>query len=125
VALAAIVCAWFAIGIRQAHDTAKASSILSAGAPLNASQAAHVTALLRGAKLLNPDEQVAVLRGELAIRRNDLAAARNILRAVARAEPMNLQAWVWLAKASSNDPSTFLLALLHINQLEPRVKRQR
>jgi hypothetical protein len=125
VALAAIVCAWFAIGIRQAHDTAKASSILSAGAPLNASQAAHVTALLRGAKLLNPDEQVAVLRGELAIRRNDLAAARNILRAVLRAEPMNLQAWAWLAKASSNDPSTFLLALLHINQLEPRVKRQR
>jgi predicted Zn-dependent protease len=124
-ALATIVCAWFAIGIRQAHDTVKASSILSEGTPLDAGQAAHVAALLRGAKLLNPDEQVEVLRGELAVRGNDLAVARNILREVVRAEPMNLQAWVWLAKASSNDPSSFLLALLHINQLEPPVKQQR
>jgi hypothetical protein len=124
-AAAALVCAWFAVGIRQAHDTAKATSILSAATPLNGVQAAHVAEFLRGARLLNPDQQVELLRGELAIRRNDLAAARRILGGVVRTEPMNVQGWIWLAKASSNNPSAFVLALLHINRLEPPVRQRR
>jgi hypothetical protein len=124
-AVAGIVCAWFAVGVRQAHDTARAGSVLSGATPLNPVQGERVAALLREARLLNPDQQVGVLRGELAIRRHDLGAARAILGEVVHAEPMNVQAWVWLAKASSNDPSAFLVALLHINRLEPPVRQKR
>lgn len=119
VAVAAI--AWFALGVRQAHDVNAASSILGAGASLTAAQAAHVQSLLHDAGQLNPDLGVTLLRSQLALRRGDPAGARAIALGVTRAEPDDLQAWVAYGRASANDPAAFALALRRLNQLAPLV----
>jgi hypothetical protein len=124
-ALAVLACAWFVVGIRQARDVTRATAILSARVPVDAARAARVSTLVRGAKLLSPDPAVDLLSAQLAIRRGDRPRARRIAEGVVRAEPMNVQAWLWLAKASSDSPPTFVRALVHINALEPPVHRKR
>jgi hypothetical protein len=125
VALAVTACAWFAVGIRQAREVSRATAILSAGGPLDGPGAAQVSALVHGAKLLTPDPAVDLLSAQLAIRRGDRALARRIAEGVVRAEPMNVQAWLWLARASGDSPPSFLRALVHIKALEPRVPGKR
>jgi hypothetical protein len=117
-AVALVVCAWFALGFAETHELSSATAAVSGAGHVNA---AHVRSLLSDAGALNPDRTVDIVRAELAIREGRLAQARQILGGVVRAEPDNLDAWYWLAKASSNRPGTFLLALLKIRQLDPPV----
>lgn len=118
IAFALAVCAWFVLGARQARETAQATSILTQPDALSASQSARAASLLRSAGTLNPDSTVDLLRARLAIRQHELARAKRIVEGVTRREPKNIEAWYTLAEVSGNDPSTFVLALKRVNELE-------
>jgi cytochrome c-type biogenesis protein CcmH/NrfG len=119
--LALAVCGWFALGIRQAHDTAAATAIIPPQGPVSAEQVSRATSLLRDARQLNPDQQVNVLLAQLTLVSGHAPRARQILGDVVRREPQNLDAWAWLAHASANEPHAFNLALRRVRQLEPSV----
>jgi len=119
--LAAAACAWFALGVRQARGTNRATAIVTSGATLSPAQRRQAAGLLHGAKLLNPDTEVDVLRAELELDTRNPAAARLILEHVVSEEPDNAVAWEWLARASVGDPRELFLATLRIRQLVPPV----
>jgi predicted Zn-dependent protease len=118
VAVALAVCAWFALGIRQANQVNDAAAIV--GSPASAAQARHAAKLLDDARTLNPDARVDVLRGQLALQQGDRDRAHRILSDVVAREPENLEASVSLARASRN-AAEFRGALAHVAQLVPRV----
>jgi predicted Zn-dependent protease len=120
-AVALLVCAWFALGARQAHDTTAATSIVQANSTLTRAQARDADALVHSAALLNPDQTVNILRGRVAVEGGRDAEARRILAAVTREEPRNLEAWVALASALPNNEKLFRQALNRVRQLEPRI----
>jgi predicted Zn-dependent protease len=126
VALAMLVCAWFVVGIRQAHDTTQAQAILSGSRSLDATQARQASSLLDSAAVLNPDEEVQVLRGRVALSRGDKARALPILLAVTRAEPRSREAWLWLAQAAiGQNPALFSRALKTVFAIDPPPSRNR
>jgi hypothetical protein len=120
--LAVVAVAWFALGIRQAHDTTAAAAIVTGTSPLAPSQARHVSGLLHSAGELNPDTQVDVLRGELDLGQGERVAARRILERVTAQEPDNALAWEWLARASLGDLREFYVAAYQIRLLVPPVR---
>lgn len=122
VAVAAlIVGGWFAFTVVETHELARATAIVSRPTPLTPAQRNHAASLLHDAGRLNPDRSVDIVRAQLALRAGRDAAARRIIRGVVSAEPHNLEAWYWLARASGDRPELFSLALLKIRQLEPPV----
>lgn len=116
-AVALVACAWFAVGIRQAHDIAAATGAIASHG--SARQLADAQSSLGSAAFLNPDQEVQILRGRLAIDQGHPQRAQRILAAVTRAEPMNLEAWIWLTGATLGDPPLAHAALDHIYQLDP------
>jgi predicted Zn-dependent protease len=117
---AILVCAWFAIGVRQARDVDHATALLSAGSHISGSDAARAASLLHSAGQLNPDRQVDVLRAQLATERGDRRSAEGILGGVVAAEPMNATAWVALARSATNG-GTLRLAFRRLAVLVPPV----
>jgi Flp pilus assembly protein TadD len=99
-ASAVLICAWFALGARQAHETAAATSLLSGNGSLNAQQIAHARSLVDGASLLNPDIEPKLLSSKLAIKRHEFARAVEIARAATREEPQNVATWLAVAVAA-------------------------
>ncbi len=122
--LAIVVCAWFALGIRQAHDIDRASAIVSAGRSVSAAQLRGVDSVLSSAAELNPDSQVNLLRGQVALLAGKRARAAQIFGRLVRDEPMNIQAWVSLAEATT-DPGTRNGAIVAIGRLDSPVTRRR
>jgi predicted Zn-dependent protease len=124
--LAVVVCAWFALGIRQTRDTARATAIIASAGSANgpsAAQASQERSLLRAAGTLNPDKQLDVLRGQLALLRNDNRGAARILQGVVAQEPLNVEAWVYLARAAFKvNRHEFGIAAQRIAQLDPPQK---
>jgi predicted Zn-dependent protease len=118
--LALVLCAWFALGIRQARDTSQATSILSNRNGVSGAQAAHAGSLLSAAKMLNPDAQVDLLRGRVALAENDRPVAVRIVEDVTRREPMNLQAWLLFAETTLYLPD-IKLAVARVAALDPRL----
>lgn len=94
--------AWFAVGIRQAHDTASASTIVSSTHRLSEAQGKHVASLLNAAGFLNPDTEVDLLRAQLAADRGERELAERIATSVVHKEPLNVEAWQSLAEHSTN-----------------------
>jgi predicted Zn-dependent protease len=122
--LAIVACAWYVLAIRQAHDTAAATALLTRGTPLKAAEAARADGLLRAASELNPDQQVAILRAQVAYDRGDRPRAERLLAPVVRDEPENAVAWLWVARAAP-DAATFTRALARIGYLVPRLRSSR
>jgi hypothetical protein len=118
--LSIAVCAWFALGIRQAHDVDRATTLLSAGSRIDSRGGTQIASLLHSAQWLNPDRQVDMLRAQLDDERGARAAAERILRGVVAAEPMNAQAWALVAQSASNG-ATLRLAFGQIERLVPTV----
>jgi predicted Zn-dependent protease len=118
--LAIVVCAWFVLGIRQAHEINRATSIIAQTGPIPPAQLRAAASALRSARTLNPDAEVTILRARLAVKQQDPRRAEWILKTVVRDEPMNLEAWIWLAGVSLIDPPEAHLALAHIARLDPR-----
>jgi predicted Zn-dependent protease len=119
VALAA--CAWYALGIRQTHETNRATAIVSASTPLSAEQVREASSLLGSANVLNPDSTPDVLRAQLERDQGQLSQARATLERVLAREPENIVAWLWLAKSSTGNPKAGIGALLQIRRLMPAV----
>lgn len=115
---AVVVCAWFALGIRQAHDTASASSSLSSSTRLTAAQAKHLDSILDEAGFLNPDREVSLLRAQVARQRRQLAKAQSIILRVVHDEPLNVEAWFALGQVATNS-RTYLRAVIEVGRLAP------
>jgi predicted Zn-dependent protease len=120
VASAVVVCAWFALGVRQAIDLTQATALLSNGNRIAPRAAAQVRSRLDAARLLNPDRNVEILRAQLYDELGERRRASGLMREVVAAEPLNVQAWGWLAK-SAVDPHTLGLALKKITELIPPI----
>jgi predicted Zn-dependent protease len=118
---ALLVTAWFALGVYQSRAVSQARSAASGGR-LTATRARHADNLLHDAATLNPDRAVDVLRAQVALARGDAVRSRQILNGVVRREPQDLDAWIALARASTNDFRQRQLALLHILKLAPPAK---
>jgi predicted Zn-dependent protease len=117
--LAVFVCACFAVGIRQAHDVDRATSIMTGANLPTPAQAQRAQSLLNSAAWLYPGTEVDVLKGRLAIEQGKYAQAERIERRVTESEPLNVQGWAWLAHASN--PTLATRALSHVAQLAPSV----
>lgn len=124
-ALAVVACAWFVLGIRQASEISRATSIISRPGRPTAAQLREATSLLGSARLLNPDAEVNILRGRVAIEELAFPRARRILEGVVRDEPLNLEAWIWLGGASLTDRQEAQFAYSHWAQLDPIDTRHR
>jgi hypothetical protein len=118
---ALVVAAWFALGARESHELNTVSSIVSAG-HLTAQQAKHADDLLQSAGTLNPDHQVQLLRGQVALATGDLAAAQRIILHVAGEEPDNIDAWAELARAAGSNHRLILLSFNNVARLSPRLR---
>ncbi|MGI8865014.1 MAG: hypothetical protein ACR2JH_11575 [Solirubrobacteraceae bacterium] len=118
--MAIVVCLWFGLGIRQAQKLGAATALIANQPPTPASSLRHAPSLLDAASILNPDEEVSILRGRLALAEHHSGSAERILAGVTRREPRNLEAWIWLAGAALNDPRTAAIALAQIHALDPR-----
>lgn len=118
-ALAVVACAWFAVGIRQAHDITRATSIVTGPKLPTPAQARHAQSLLNSAAWLYPGTEVDVLSGRLAIEQGRRVQAQRILRSVTDTEPLNLDGWYWLAGARPNHKLAES-ALGHVILLDPR-----
>ena len=125
IAAALVACAWFATGIRQAHDSDAANAIISSPGSLTAAEAAHATALLNAAGQLNPDTAVDLLRSQLALRQGDVARARQLALSVLRREPMNARAWIALGRAAAGNKAILLLAFGRLYRLAPPIPARR
>lgn len=119
---AAIAVAWFALSAHQAIDTSRASALIAPGS--SPAQLRRAEGLLNGARLLNPDRSVDLLRAQAELDENHAGKARAILERVVASEPDNAVAWEWLARASVNDLREFYLAAFRIEQLVPRFSSQ-
>jgi hypothetical protein len=122
VLIALCACAWFAIGIRDTQNTDQATAILSASPHLTPAAARRVDSLLNDAGLLNPDRQIQILRGQLALQAGHRALAQRILEGVVAAEPQNLVAWSWLRQAAPPGSRTAEAAYFHQLLLDPPVR---
>jgi predicted Zn-dependent protease len=122
------VCAWFALGARQAIDTSRGSAIVSSSSTLSSAEAHRALSLLHNAGTLNPDRNVDILRAQAFLASGNTQAAIRVLTTVTREEPQNVEGWLWMAHAvGSNAPrasanaALFYSSLRHVRQLEPRL----
>jgi len=118
------VAAWFAIGTRQAHGTDGATAIVTTARTIGPDAAKRADVLLHEAGLLNPDQEVNILRAAAALESGHELTAQRILEAVTRAEPQNLEAWLWLARAATNNERLFYNALVRVRHLEPLIHKR-
>lgn len=123
--LALAGCAWFFLGIRQAHDTDVANAIINGDSRLTAQDATRASSLLKSADTLNPDIQVVLLRSQLAIRQGDFQRAITLARQATAKEPKNVETWLALAVAGYDAKSPFLGAVAKIAQLDPQYIRSK
>ncbi len=120
--LALLVCGWYALGIVQAHDQARATSLLNQPGTPTPGQTKRILGLLDGAGWLNPDRDIDLLRGEAEIRGGEPAAAQGLMQQVLRDEPLNVDAWIELGfAAGTRDPALARLARRRERQLAPPV----
>jgi hypothetical protein len=118
--LALIACAWFVLGIRQAHDLGVATSIAQ-NRSISPAQAAHAESLLDSAATLNPDKEVQLVRAQIASAAGNDTRAIALAQQVANAEPENVVAWYVMAQVSGSSGQLLLTAFRHIRELSPVV----
>jgi lipopolysaccharide biosynthesis regulator YciM len=118
---ALVLCAWFALGIRQAHDTTAATAIINQNANVSAVAAAHAGSLLDRAATLNPAVQITILRSQLALRRNEYRRAIAIARQATRQEPSNVATWLAVAVASYDSGGVDYQAVGKMAVLDPQL----
>lgn len=118
--LALLVAAWFGLAAVQVRDTNRAADILSGARTLSAEQARRVDSLLSSASSLNPDRTVDLLRAEVDYARGRRSRATRILENLVRREPMNIDAWIMLARTGFPHPGIVNRAVQHIARLDPK-----
>lgn len=96
--LALAACAWFAIGVRQAHQTDAAAAIVGAGGGRSAADLARAQTLIDSAGFLYPGQDIPKLRAQQLLEQRHYARAAPVIAAIVRAEPQNLQGWIDVAQ---------------------------
>jgi hypothetical protein len=110
VALAAVICAAFAVGVRQASDSNALSALLATGRALTPTQQRSAASDLSSATFGYPGQDVKILAAQVAMREHRYTQALSIAQSINRAEPDNLQGWVALAAAGIVVPDRRALA---------------
>jgi predicted Zn-dependent protease len=121
---AIVVSAWFALGIHQAHEVAHATNVIGASRTLTVTKARAIESSLDSASRLDPDKELDILRARAAIKAGQPRDAQRILEGVVRAEPSNLEGWIWLAGAALGNPPVAHRALAQIDKLDPHADLQ-
>jgi formate-dependent phosphoribosylglycinamide formyltransferase (GAR transformylase) len=127
VAVAAVMCAGFAIGVRQARGSSEVTALLATGHGLTPSQQRSAASDLSSAALGYPGQDVRILAASVALRERRFAYAMSIARSINRAEPDNLQGWVVLAAAGilTGDRRAEVHAKRELIRLDPIDARSR
>jgi predicted Zn-dependent protease len=118
-AVAVVLIAWFVLGARQAHEIDAATAIVTAGPTAKHQQLRAAGTELNAAAFLDPDREVNVLRGRLAIVEGQIGKAQRILERTTSSEPQNLEAWVWLVGASLRNHREAKIGFAHLRALDP------
>jgi hypothetical protein len=121
-AVAVVVCAWFAIGVRQAHEISAAANILNnASTERVPAVQRRAMSMLDAAAFLNPDTQVTLLRAQLAENAGDYARAARLINQATAAEPDNIEGWIASLKLGILDPSfgNGRLVFAQLHRLDP------
>ncbi|MFL5829169.1 MAG: hypothetical protein ACJ76X_04570 [Solirubrobacteraceae bacterium] len=120
--VAAIGCAWFALGALQVHAQSRADALLPQNANVSPPLAHAISDQLDRAGTLNPDRGVDILRAELYIHAGNRPAAERLIKRIVHDEPDNIDAWFLLQIASfPRDPATVQLARIRQRELDPPV----
>jgi hypothetical protein len=101
---AVAMCAFFAIGIRQATSVNAVNALLGTGHGLSSAQQRSAASELKSAKFGYPGQDVRILAAQVAIQERRYTRAESIAESINRAEPENLQGWIQLAAAGLNVP---------------------
>ena len=122
IAGALVVCAFFALGIRQTTSHEQADRRMSSPERPSSAAAARTETLLDHAATLNPDRRVDLGRALLALQSGHPQSARRIIERVVADEPDNIEAWTRLAFATAGtDPAASKRAAAQVLRLAPRV----
>lgn len=122
--VAAVVAAWFGLGLRQATELDRASAIATSSARLTPAQVRAADGALSASAFLNPGRQVDLLRSQVALAGGDRLRAARLAAGVARTEPLNAQAWVALGRAATT-PAQGVAAFRHLGALVRSVPARR
>jgi hypothetical protein len=122
IAVAVSACAWFALAIRSTHDENSVTDLISAHNNLTPEQAAAAERTLSRARVLDPDEQLNVLRAQVDFHAGFAQRAVALERGIVGREPDNAEAWFVLILMSKRiNPSLARLAQQRVAQLVPSV----
>jgi urease accessory protein UreF len=113
-----LLCAWFALSLRQSVATDRATALVQSGNALSASEVKRTRHELHVAGQLNPDRSVTVLGAELAARLGNRRQGERLLDRVVAAEPDNAVAWHDLITVAP-DTKTIRRSLLAFARLDP------
>lgn len=120
-ACAVVVCAWLVLGEVQTRALDQATALVDQPTTPTLSKTAHILHLLSTAGTLNPDQNVALLRSQALTRAGRSLAGLRVAEQVARAEPMNADAWVVLGFAAKHNPALARYASAQLLKLVPPV----
>ncbi len=117
-AIAVVVCAWFALGARQAHEIDTASTT---------PDVARAASALTSAKFLYPGNDVRILQAQLDLKRRRYGDARRLLAKMIAAEPQNIFVWSVALDLAIDAPSTenAQMVTAHLRMLDPVEFRNR
>jgi cytochrome c-type biogenesis protein CcmH/NrfG len=121
VALAAIMCAGFAIAVRQARSSSDVSALLAKGHPLTSSEQRAAASDLSSAAFGYPGQDARILAAQVALREQRFGRALALARSGTRAEPKNIQGWAVIAAVGilSGDRSVAIRAKREEIRLDP------
>ncbi len=120
VALAA--CAWFGLGVRSVHDQNQVNALLNTHNQLSPAQAQAAIAKLNQARVLDPDENLSILRAQVKFHSGDVAGAVVLARGIVDRAPQYADGWLVLEVLSDRiDPALNRLAQVRLRQLVPPV----
>lgn len=98
-ALAAVICAAFAVGIRQASSVNALDALLQTRDGPTPAQHRAAASDLRSAAFGYPGQDVHILAARAALWEHRYTHAKAMAQSITRLEPDNLQAWVLIAVA--------------------------
>ncbi len=105
-AVAAVICAWFVLGARQAHEINTATTLLNdAATDRSAAVQQRVQSLLNAASFIHPGVDVTLLRAQSAQNARDYNRAEQLIEQATSAEPDNIAAWIDDLQLRLLDPS--------------------
>jgi hypothetical protein len=120
-AVALVVCGWFVLGVRSAHDQQAVTALVNRPGNLTTAQAAHALHQLGHAGTANPDGALDILRAEVVLRTGNPGGERRILRGLVAREPMNIDGWFLLYDSPPTLNPDARRAYVHVQELAPHV----